>query len=97
MSISWRRTVIPTEEEPMLTGPPWPRARILAPNQKASVFWQWLSCGDSGPHEAIRPTFALRFTPGLLVTARTTDVTPPFCSGLGGRRYLDVSRALVYR
>jgi hypothetical protein len=98
MSISWRGKVIPTEEHAMLTGPPWPRAHELAPGQKASVFWQWLSCGGVGaPQVAVRPTLTLRFGHGLVVRARADESTPPSCSGLRGRRFLDVTHVLVYR
>ena len=98
MSISWRGKVLPTKERGMSDGPPWPRARVLAPGQKASVYWQWLSCGGQGvPQVAVQPTFTLRFGSNLLVRASAQDSTPPFCSGLGGRRFLDVTPALVYR
>ena len=98
VSISWRGKVLPTEEHPMLTGPPWPRAHELAPGQKASVYWQWLSCGGVGaPQVAVRPTLTLRFARDLVVSAQADESTPPFCSGLGGRRFLDVTHALVYR
>jgi len=33
----------------------------------------------------------------LVVNARSSDVTPAFCAGLGGQRNLDVTRALVTR
>lgn len=97
VTISWRGKPVPTNERSMATGPPWPRARILAPGKTANVFFQWWSCGGSGPKEAVRPTFRLRFGHGLTVTARSGDVTPPFCSGLGAARPLDVSRTLVTR
>ena len=98
VTISWRDKVIPTEERRMFAGPPWPRAHVLAPGQRASVYWQWFSCGGQGaPQVAVQPTFTLRFGPGLLVKARSDESTPPFCSGLGGRRILDVTHALVYR
>ena len=98
MTISWRGRVIPTQEERMSDGPPWPRARVLGPGQKASVYWQWLSCGGVGTAQvAVRPTLTLRFGPGSVVRAQADESTPPFCSGLGGRRFLDVTPALVYR
>src|SRR5205814_1842326 len=96
--ISWRDKVIPTAERRMSTGPPWPRAHALAPGQRASVYWQWWSCGGQGARQvAVQPTFTLRFGSGLLVRAPADESTPPFCSGLGGRRFLDVTNALVYR
>ena len=94
VTISWHGRTVPTKERPMRTGPPWPQAQILAPDTTASVFFQWWSCGGRGPRDAVRPAFLLRFGHGLTVTARSTDGTPPFCGGLGGRRPLDVSRAL---
>ncbi len=97
MTIFWRGKQLQTQEHKMTTGQPWPLAHILAPGAKADVFFQWLSCGGSGPKAAVRPTFALSFGHGPLVTARSRDVTPAFCGGLGGTRYLGVSRALVYR
>jgi hypothetical protein len=98
LTISWRGKVLPTEERPMVTGPPWPRAHELAPGQRANVFWQWLSCGALGtPQVAVRPMLTLRFGHGLVVRALAAESTPRFCSGLGGRRFLDVSRTLVYR
>jgi Domain of unknown function (DUF4232) len=97
VTISWRGKPVPTNERPMGTGPPWPPAHVLAPGKTASVLFQWWSCGGPGPKEAVQPTFLLRFGHGLAVTARSGDVTPPFCGGLGGRRPLDVSRALVSR
>jgi hypothetical protein len=98
VAISWRGKVIPTEEGRMSTGPPWPRAHALGPGQRASVYWQWLSCGGQGARQvAVQPTFTLRFGHGLVVTARANESTPPFCSGLGGRRVLDVSDVLAYR
>ena len=97
MTISWRGEELPTQERKMTTGPRWPLARVLPPGAKADVFFQWLSCGGSGPKAAVRPTFALSFGHGLRVTARSEDVTPAFCGGLGGARFLDVSRALVHR
>jgi hypothetical protein len=97
MRISWRGKPLPTQERKMTTGPTWPLARVLVPGAKTEVFFQWLSCGGSGPKAAVRPTFALRFGNHLLVTARSKDVTPAFCGGLGGTRFLDVSRALVDR
>ena len=97
MSISWRGKQLPTQERKMVTGPPWPRARVLAPGAKADVFFQWWSCGGSGPKAAVRPTFLVRFGQGLQLAARSGEPTPAFCGGLGGRRFLDVSRALVNR
>ena len=97
VTIRWRGKPVPTTERPMGTAPTWPQAHILAPDKAASVFFQWWSCGGPGPKEAVRPTFLLRFGHELAVTASSGDVTPPFCSGLGGRHPLDVSRALVYR
>jgi hypothetical protein len=98
VTISWRGKVLPTEERPMRTGPPWPRAHVLAPGRKASVFWQWWTCGAIGvPQAAVRPTLTLRFGPRLVVSARADESTPPSCSGLGGRHFLDVTHALVYR
>lgn len=96
-SIGWRGRTLPTTERPMTTGPPGPEARVLAAGTSASVFFQWWSCGGRGPREAVRPTFELRFGHGLVVTAQSSDVTPAFCGGLGGRRTLDVTRALVTR
>ena len=97
MRIAWRGKQLPTQERKMTTGPTWPLARVLVPGAKADVFFQWLSCGGSGPQAAVRPTFLLRFGHRLLVTAASKDVTPAFCGGLGGRRFLGVSRALVNR
>lgn len=97
VTISWRGKPVPTSERSMATGPPWPRAHILAPGKAANVFFQWWSCGGSGPKAAVRPTFLLRFTRGLFVAARSRDVTPPFCGGLGAARPLDVSHMLVSR
>jgi Protein of unknown function (DUF4232) len=95
--MSWHGQRLQTEEEPNPNAPAWPRAHILAPGAKAGVYFQWFSCGGPGPRRAVRPTFALRFGHGLLVIAPSTDVTPPFCGGLGGRRVLGVSDALVSR
>ena len=95
VTISWRGKQLPTLERGMSTAPPWPRAHVLSPGAKADVSFQWWSCTGSYPKAAVRPTFVLRFGHGLLVTARSGDVTPRFCGGLGGRRPLDVSRALV--
>jgi hypothetical protein len=97
VTINWRGKPVPTKERPMRTGPHWPQAHILAPDKTASVFFQWWSCGGPGPKEAVQPTLLLRFGHGSAVAARSGDVTPAFCSGLGGRRPLDVSRALVTR
>jgi len=97
MSISWRGKRLPTQERKMVTGPPWPRARVIAPGAKADVFFQWWSCGGSGPKAAVRPTFLVRFGHGLQLTARSGEATPAFCGGLGGTRFLDVTRALVNR
>jgi hypothetical protein len=96
-SISWRGKALATTERRMMTGPPWPDARVLAPGTSANVFFQWWSCGGPGPRAAVRPTFELRFGHGLVVNARSSDVTPAFCAGLGGQRYLDVTRARVTR
>ena len=96
-SISWRGKPLATTERPMATGPPWPAARVLPPGAGAHVFFQWWSCGGPGPRAAVRPTFELRFGHGLIVNARSSVVTPAFCGGLGSRRYLDVTRALVIR
>ena len=95
MTLSWRGEPLPTQQRKMTTAPPWPLARVLAPGAKADVFFQWWSCGGSGPKAAVRPAFTLRFGQRLVVTARSSDVTTPFCGGLGGTRSLDVSRALV--
>ena len=97
MSISWRGKVLPTHERKMMTGPPWQGARVLAPGAKADVLFQWWSCGGSGPKAAVRPTFLVRFGHGLRLTARSGEMTPAFCGGLSGTRFLDVSRALVNR
>jgi hypothetical protein len=97
VTISWRGKPVPTKERRMRTAPPWPQAHILAPDTTSNVFFQWWSCGGPGPKAAIRPTFQLRFGRGLAVTASSADVTPAFCGGLGSRRFLDVSRALVNR
>ena len=97
VTISWRGKQLPTLERGMPAAPPWPRAHVLAPGAKADVFFQWKSCGGSGPQAAVRPTFALEFRHNLLVTANSNDVTPAFCGGLGGQRLLDVSRPLVNR
>jgi hypothetical protein len=91
--LSWRGRELPTREEKMTTGPPWPLARVLASGGKASVFFQWWSCAGPGPRAAVRPTFTLRFAHGLVVIARSTDVTPPFCGRLGSSS-LAVSRPL---
>jgi len=96
-SITWRGKPLATTERRMMTGPPWPEARVLAPGMRATVFFQWWSCGGPGPRATVRPTFELRFGHGVVVNARSNDVTPAFCAGLGGRRYLDVTRALVTR
>jgi hypothetical protein len=96
-TISWRGKPLATTERPMMTGPRWPDARGLAPGASASVFFQWWSCGGPGPKAAVRPAFELRFGHGLVVNARSSDVTPAFCAGLGGQRYLDLTRALVTR
>jgi Protein of unknown function (DUF4232) len=95
VSISWHGERLQTAERPNPNAPPWPRADVLAPGEKADVYFQWFSCGGSGPNEAVRPTFGLRFGRVLVVSARSTDVTPAFCSGLGGTRNLDVSPPLV--
>jgi hypothetical protein len=97
VSISWHGERLRTKERANPNAPPWPRAHVLAPGAKAGVYFQWWSCGGSGPKAAVRPTFTLRFRPGLLVTARSEDVTPAFCGGLGGQRGLNVSNTLVYR
>jgi Domain of unknown function (DUF4232) len=97
VSLTWRGKPLATSERKMLTGPPWPRAHILAPGAKAVVFFQWWSCDGPGPRATVRPTFALRLGPGLSVTARSNTVTPAFCGGLGGRRFLDVTHTLVSR
>ena len=97
VSISWHGARLPTKEEADPNAPPWPRAHVLAPGAKAGVYFQWWSCGGTGPKAAVRPTFTLRFGRGLLVTARSEDVTPAFCGGLGSQRPLDVSHVLVYR
>ncbi len=97
MSISWRGKQLPTQERKMVTGPPWPLVRVIAPGGKADVFFQLWSCGGSGPKAAVRPTFLVRFGHGLQLTARSGEATPAFCGGLGGTRFLDVSRALVNR
>jgi len=97
LTISWRGKQLLTREKGMPTAPPWPRAHVLAPGAKADVFFQWWSCGGSGLKSAVRPTFVMGFGHGLLVTARSKDVTPAFCGGLGDPRLLDVSRALVNR
>jgi Protein of unknown function (DUF4232) len=95
VSISWHGEHLQTAEGPNPNAPPWPRAHVLAPGEKADVYFQWFSCGGRGPKEAVRPTFGLRFGHVLVVTARSTDVTPAFCSGLGGTRNLDVSPPLI--
>lgn len=95
VTIGWRGNRLPTSERRMRTAPPWPQAHVLAPDGSASVFFQWRSCGGPGPERAVQPTFLLRFGHGLAVSARSGDVTPPFCAGLGGRRPLDVSHPLV--
>jgi Domain of unknown function (DUF4232) len=97
VSISWHGERLRTKEGANPNAPPWPRARVLAPGAKAGVYFQWWSCGGSGPKAAVRPTFTLRFGHGLLVTARSEDVTPAFCGGLGGQRLLGVSKTLVDR
>jgi Protein of unknown function (DUF4232) len=97
VNISWRGRRLRTREGTNPNAPPWPRAHLLASGARAGVFFQWWSCGGSGPRAAVRPTFTLRFSRGLVVTARSGDVTPSFCGGLGGRRALGVSDALVYR
>jgi hypothetical protein len=97
VTISWRGKTVPTAERKLETGPPWPVAHVLAPAATAGVFFQWWSCGGPGPKEAVRPTFLLRFGRGLIVVARSADVTPPFCDGLGARRTIDVSRPLTER
>lgn len=96
VSISWRGKRLQTKEGANPNAPPWPRAHVLASGARAGVYFQWWSCGGPGPRAAVRPTFTLRFGRGLVVTARSGDVTPAFCGGLGGRRALGVSEALVY-
>jgi Protein of unknown function (DUF4232) len=97
VTISWRDKQLETLERGMSTAPPWPHAHVLAPGGNADVFFQWWSCTGSAPKAAVRPTFALRFGHGLFVTARSNNVTPSFCGGLGSPRPLDVSPALVSR
>ena len=97
VGISWHGERLPTKEGANPNAPPRPRAHILAPGAKAGVYFQWWSCGGPGPRAAVRPTFILRFGRGLLVTARSADVTNAFCGGLGGQRLLGVSHVLVYR
>ena len=96
-SIRWRGKRLQTKEGANPNAPPWPLAHVLATGAKAGVYFQWFSCGGPGPRAAVRPTFVLRFGHGLLVTARSADVTSPFCGGLGGQRALGVSPVLVYR
>ena len=94
--ISWRGQRLPTHEEAFAAPSIFHPAEVLAPGLKATVLWQWFSCGGQGAAQAaVRPTFRLRFGPGLVVTARSVDVTPAFCGGLGGTRNLAVSRALT--
>jgi hypothetical protein len=94
-TISWHGRQLSTREEPLGAPAGLSSAPVLAPGAKASVFWQWFSCGGPGPRAAVRPTFRLRFEHDLVVTARSSDLTPAFCGGLGGRRTLAVSRALA--
>jgi hypothetical protein len=93
--INWHGKRLPTNEAAMPAPAGFSRVGLLAPDTKASVFWQWRSCGGPGPRAAVRPTIELPFGHGLVVTARSGDVTPAFCGGLGGRRLLDVSRPLT--
>jgi hypothetical protein len=95
--ISWEGRWLPTREIPMATPAPsiMSPAHVLGPGKRATVYWQWWSCGGPGPRAAVRPGFQLTFGHGLIVIARSADATPPFCGGLGGTRNLDVSRPLI--
>jgi Protein of unknown function (DUF4232) len=93
--MSWDGQWLPTRERTMAAPAGFSDAGVLAPGAKAVVLWQWWSCGGPGPRAAVRPGFQLRFGHGLVVIARSTDVTPAFCSGLGGTRNLDVSSPLT--
>jgi Domain of unknown function (DUF4232) len=97
MSIGWHGKQLPTQQRNMATAPSWPRAGTIAPGATADVYFQWWSCGSSGPKAPVRPTFLVNFGHGLRIRARSAETTPAFCGGLGGRRFLDVSRALVNR
>jgi Protein of unknown function (DUF4232) len=94
MRMSWDGQWLPTHELPMATPAGFAGAGVIAPGAKAVVLWQWASCGGPGPHVAVRPGFQLQLAPGLVVFARSADVTPKFCGGLGGTRGLAVSRPL---
>lgn len=95
--ISWDGRWLATREIPMATPAPstMSPAHVLGPGEHATVYWRWWSCGGPGARAAVRPGFQLAFGRGLVVTAVSTEATPPFCSGLGGTRNLDVSRPLT--
>lgn len=95
--ISWDGRWLPTREIPMAIPAPsiMSPAHVLGPGRRATVYWQWWSCGGPGPSAAVRPGFQLAFGHGLVVTAISTQATPSFCGGLGGTRNLDVSRPLI--
>ncbi len=95
-SIDWRGKRLPTREATFAAPGIFRPVRLLSPGAKASVLWQWFSCGGNGPKAAVRPTLILRFGHGLIVTARSNEATPAFCGGLGGsRRLLLVSGAVI--
>jgi Protein of unknown function (DUF4232) len=94
--MSWEGQWLPTRETPMPSpGASFTPARVLAPGAKASVFFQWWSCGGPGPRAAVRPGFQLTFGHGLVVVASSAVATPSFCGGLSGTRNLAVSRPQI--
>ena len=95
--ISWDGRWLPTREVALATPAPpvMSPTRVLGAGERATVYWQWWSCGGPGPRAAVNPGFQLSFRHGLLVTAISTDATPPFCGGLEGTRNLAVSRPQI--
>lgn len=110
--ILWQRALLAIPVRPgTLAAPPWPRARTLAPDQRAFVVMDWLALpvigGAAAPRRFQRlcnrdtganfkPLVELRYRDGLTLAARATGLTLPLCGPLHSS-WMDVGRPQVER